>query len=71
LHHFIISLAGLQIGEASLCDFLHHNYPAFFGDVCDIAEASQYLSDSEIIASNFEGRDALQGKQLSQYVSTN
>jgi cell cycle checkpoint protein len=50
-----------QIGEGTLCDFLHYNYPSFFGEICDVAEAADCLSDADILHSNWEGRATLAG----------
>lgn len=49
-----------SMGAASFSLFLHQNCLAFFSDIHDIGQALQHLTDSDILAAEWTGRDVLE-----------
>ena len=48
------------MGAASMGLFLHHNAAPFFGDVASLGTALGYMADSDLLQTEWLGRDALE-----------
>eukprot|EP00960_Hanusia_phi_P041883 755192-Hanusia_phi.AAC.4 len=51
----VVEKAGLT--EKTLLDYLFENFPTFYSEIEDIAEASSYLSEAELVASSWNLND--------------
>lgn len=52
-------VASAGIGEEALVDFLHENYPSFFAEAADAADATLALSTADLFQARFLQRSAL------------
>ncbi|XP_063876422.1 cell cycle checkpoint protein RAD17-like isoform X1 [Scylla paramamosain] len=54
-----------SMGASSFSLFLHQNYLNFFSDIESVAKAAHYLSDSDVLTSEWMERDVLEGYSAS------
>lgn len=63
----------MEVSAETFLNFLHQNYPAFFGSMDDLKSAAEYLSDGDFILSGwkFDDSGCKQYKVVFKVVSPN